>query len=280
MANIDSTSNLAPRYLITAQTLRSRLNDESILLLDAREPEKYGKGHIPGAVSLPPSSMEWSVPVSSDAEVHHLLAPVDRISTLLKLSGIRRDSRIILYDEGGSYAAARLFWILDYCGHSGTAVLDGGLSNWQAIGGDMVTRPSRQPWGDFVPSPDQGKIADFDMVRSLQASPDSRQDIVLVNALPRAAFEKEAIPGSVNVPYTETFEFRNTHRLRRAEELAELLNNESISPDREVILYCGIGYTASQLYLVARLLGYPKVRLYDGSLTDWKARGGRLEPGR
>ena len=89
----------------------------------------------------------------------------------------------------------------------------------------------------------------------------------------------ETIPGSMNIPYTATYRGQKSHRLLDPRKLEDLFRSASITPDRELILYCGIGYTASQLYFAARLLGYPRVRLYDGSLADWRARGGALEPG-
>jgi len=268
-------TNVNRRYLISAVDLQQKLAEQTTFLIDTREPEDYGKGHLPGAVNLPPSSMEWSVAVSADTEIHHLLVPVERITPLLCFVGVRQDSRIVLYDEGAGYRAARVFWILDYFGHPDISILDGGLSAWQSIRGPLVTQTADPGRGDFVPEPDAGKIADFHRVRSGKIGGGT----VFVNTLPKASFKREAIPGSVNIPYTEIYQSQKPHRLRAPEELQDLLKHASVSPAQEVIFYCGIGYTASLLYLAARVLGYPRVRLYDGSLAEWKARGGALEPG-
>jgi thiosulfate/3-mercaptopyruvate sulfurtransferase len=179
----------------------------------------------------------------------------------------------VLYDEGGSYRAARVFWILDYLSHPDIAILDGGLSAWHSIRGPLVTRAPKPGRGDFVPDPDAGKIADFHRIRSGK----NGGGTVLINTLPEATFNREAIPGSVNIPYTEIYQSQKPHRLRATEELRDLLKRASVSPAREAIFYCGIGYTASLVYLAARVLGYPKARLYDGSLADWKARGGAMK---
>ena len=121
------------RYLLSASELRLGLNRQTTLLIDTREPEDYCKGHLPGAVNLPPSSMEWSLAVAAGKEIHHLLAPVEQITPLLCFVGIRRDSSVVLYDEGASYLAARVFWILDYFRHPDISILDGGLSAWRMI---------------------------------------------------------------------------------------------------------------------------------------------------
>jgi thiosulfate/3-mercaptopyruvate sulfurtransferase len=150
------------------------------------------------------------------------------------------------------------------------------LAAWRSFGGSLSFTDAETKRGDFIPNPDPGKIADFQEVRAGSTT----DSIVLVNTLSASSFKQEAIPGSVNIPYTATYEDRNSHSLLEPEQLQELFREAAIYLDQEVITYCGIGYTASQLYFVARLLGYSKVRLYDGSLMDWRARGGALKPGR
>ena len=250
-ANVFSTACTA--ILVDADRLRDRLNDPRLLLVDAREPEDYKRGHLRAAVNLPPSSVEWSVQLPDGAEVHHLLVPVERIAPLLSFLGINRESRIVIYDDGAGYTATR-----------------------KATGGELAGDDPTSMRGDFTPDPDPKKIADIHTVRSAPG----RDGTILVNTLPLKSFRREAIPGSLNIPYTETYRYRSSLRLLDPRHLAELFQSASITPDRELILYCGIGYTASLLYFAARLLDYPRVRLYDGSLADWKARGGALEPGR
>jgi thiosulfate/3-mercaptopyruvate sulfurtransferase len=269
---VQSSEIASPAILVDPETLPAQADDPPTLLIDAREPEAYRRGHLRDAVNLPPSSVEWSVPLPGGNEVHHLLAPADHVRPLLSFLGINPDSRIVIYDDGGGYSAARVFWILDYFAHPRLSVLDGGVPLWKSMGGKLY-KDCRQPnRGHFVPRPDPDKIATFDTVRLAVHSGSA----ILLNSLPRVAFLKEAIPGSVNIPYTETFVSTRRPRLLDPTRLLRLFEQASIQPEREIILYCGIGYTASQLYFAARLLGYPKVRLYDGSLTDWKARGGAL----
>jgi thiosulfate/3-mercaptopyruvate sulfurtransferase len=261
-------------FVISPGELSALPAGEEMLLLDARDPEDYAEGHLPGAVNLPPSSMEWSLEIEPGLQVDHLLAPPDRIAPLLRACGVRNERPAILYDQGGSYLAARLFWILDFLGHPSPAVLDGGTAAWLLSGGTLVSEAVAPPAGDFVPRPDYDKYADFGYVIECLG----RTDVSLCNALPKESFSKEAIPGSTSLPFQDTFETRKPYRLRSPGELEELLRRTA-SPAEEIIVYCGIGYTASQDYWVARLLGYPRVRMYDGSLTDWKVRGGPVTPG-
>jgi thiosulfate/3-mercaptopyruvate sulfurtransferase len=102
---------------------------------------------------------------------------------------------------------------------------------------------------------------------------------VLVNALPFEAYSKETLPHSINCPYTATYADDNYPLLRSRHELGSLLAKFGLSPMRRTICFCGVGYTASQIYFSARLAGYDRVSLYDGSMVDWSARGGELVPG-
>ena len=267
-------SSACTSILVHADRLRDHLNDPRLLLLDSREPSDYRRGHLRGAVNLPPSSMEWSVRLPGGNEVHHLLAPVERIVPLLSFLGMNRESRVVVYDDGAGYTAARIYWILDYFAHPHPLILNGGLNAWKAAGGELVGKEPITTRGDFTPDPDPAKIADFQTIHSLR----NNDAVVLLNTLPRKSFQKESIPGSVNIPFTTLYRNSKSRLLLDPGQLGELFLRASITPDREVILFCGIGYTASLLYFALRLLGYPRVRLYDGSLADWQARGGMLEP--
>jgi thiosulfate/3-mercaptopyruvate sulfurtransferase len=209
-------------------------------------------------------------------ELHHLLAPAQRCADLLSLLGVNRGSRVVLYDGGEGYTASRLFWILDYFGHPNAAVLNGGFRAWRTCGGALTGSETVHRRGDFVPRPDPAKIADYAAVRAALGSVTT----VLVNTLSAASYRKESIPGSINIPYTSIYRKRGADRLLDPGKLDELLREFGISTEQDVILFCGIGYTASQIYTAARALGRSGVRLYDGSLAEWKARGGDLSPGR
>jgi thiosulfate/3-mercaptopyruvate sulfurtransferase len=264
------------QLLADADAVRIRLENEQLLLIDTRDQEAFGRGHLPGAVNLPPSSMEWSIRLPGGNEIHHLLAPAERLGPLFSSLGVNGRNGVVVYDEGEGYNASRVFWILDYFGHPDLMLLDGGLAVWRSLGGALTTGETVPPRGEFTPRPDPGKIADFSAVQGALGS----GRIALVNTLPSGSFRKEAIPGSVNIPYLATYRNRNSGPLLARHLLAELFRAVGISSEQEVIPYCGIGYTASQLYVAARVLGFPRVRLYDGSLADWRARGGPLVPGR
>jgi thiosulfate/3-mercaptopyruvate sulfurtransferase len=127
-----------------------------------------------------------------------------------------------------------------------------------------------------VADPDPSKHADFDYVSQHLGS----KATAVCDALSAESYAEAAIPGAVNLPATETVAGgADSTLLKSAAELRAMLAELEIGPEQEIVFYCGAGYMAAQDYFVARALGFEHVRLYDGSLRDWRARSGALSPG-
>lgn len=258
--------------LITAAELKSLIGTDKIRVVDAREPEAYREGHIPGAMNLHPSVLEHTERLEGGGEVEHQLKPVEEIAAFLRAAGIRNSVPVCVYDEGGGYLAARVWWILDYVGHERPRLLDGGLDSWSSLAGDLSTDAEPFSPGDFVISPQPNRRLEFsDVIANL-----GDERTILVNSLPSDWHRLESIPDSINIPYTEAFADDNHPLLKSRHELAAMFAKHGITADHRLICYCQIGYSASLLYLAARYAGLAQVSLYDGSKLDWVARGGGL----
>lgn len=261
--------------LVSAEELRERLDDSKTLVLDARDYGDYASGSIPGAISLPTNDLNRTVVLEDGTEVPRIVQEADEIVYALQDAGISTGSRIVIYDQGGSTLAPRLFWILDYYGHTNLAILDGGFSAWQASGLEVSTGIPDVPRGDFVPVADPEKHADFEYVTQSLGS----DSTMICNALSESSFAEAAISGSTNLPQANLFATDGVPYLKQAEIFETLLNDIGFDRSKEIVFYCGAGYAASVDYFVARLIGLPRVRMYDGSLQDWRARQGELLPG-
>jgi len=240
-----------------------------LVLLDARSSGDHASGHLPGAVSLPPSMLD-----RESGDFSFQVRSADEIAPVLQGAGIKKNSQVVIYDSGGSFNAARVWWVLDYYGHPEKAVLDGGFAAWQSANGAVETGDSARGSGDFTPVPDASKIADYDYVLE-HIGTDATS---ICDARRAADYQKAAIPGAVSLPYTETFA-GGSPLVRDAASLRQTFEEVGLSPDEEIIFYCIGGYLSSQDYLLARSLGYENVRVYDGSTIEWNVRGGPTEPG-
>lgn len=260
---------------MTVQALASQVGAHDLLVLDARDPTDYLSGHIPGAVNLCPFELEETVTVADGEQVPHMLTTPESAAYILGSRGVHHGVRICIYDEGGGYLAARLWWILDYLGHKQTSLLDGGFACWEAETAAVELEANYAPLATFYAAPRPPARATFADVIAYLHNP----RVTLCNALPDEEFCRGTLPSSISVPYTLTYANRELPLLKTRHELHALFHTKGVAADTHVVCFCGVGYTAAQLYFAVRLAGYQSVGLYDGSMSEWSARGGELVPG-
>lgn len=263
-----------PELIVSTQELSGLIGNPKVKILDARGAESYKAGHIPGAISLPvPATMQ------KDRWVPAVLAPVDALAALLGGKGIGPEDTVVVYDEAVGIFAARLFWTFDVLGHPKVRLLDGGMSKWakenRPISKDS---PSFAPTR-YTPKPNWTKHADAAYVLVNLSNP---KVALLDNRSPRE-FSGEApsqgvrraghIPGAKHLDSDDHLAASGGMRVfKGAGELARAYAEAGLTKDKEIITYCRTGVRGSLGYLGLRLLGYPKVRLYDASMIEWGNR--------
>lgn len=262
----------ADELLIEADELAGLLDDDDVVVIDAREAEDVDGGVIPGAVNVPTETLNRTVETEDGEEVPRLVKRTEEIREPLREAGIDQDSRVVIYDDGGETQATRIFWVLDYYGHDELAVLDGGLAAWEAAGHELAQQEPEVAAGDFDPEPRPERHADFEYVQASLGS----DSILLCNGLSPDSYEDGSIEGSSNLHATSLFEDGEVPYFRADVELAQMLEDAGHEEGQEFLSFCGSGYMASINYFAARLLGLENVRMYDGSLVDWTARDGEL----
>ena len=270
----DRTPASAQGLLVSAEDLQGLREGGDVLIVDAREGEEYEQGAIPGAVSLPTEALNRTVLLDDGTEVPRIVQDAETIAEPLRRAGVRADVPVVVYDNGAETSATRIFWVLDYYGHERVSVLDGGLVAWQAAGGELSTSPAEVANSDFDPQPNPERHADFDYVQEAMFS----DTVVVCNALSADSYEEGSIEGSTNLHATSLFDDGEVPHFQGDEVLDQMLDDAGYRDGQEFLSFCGSGYMASINYFAARLLGLEQVRMYDGSLVDWNARGGALLP--
>ena len=258
--------------LVSGQEVADHLGEAGIRILDARPPERYAAGHIPGAVSLPIAEITRTL-----NGVPGMLAPIEEIEQALGRRRISRDSYVVIYDDFGGNQATRLFWVLDYLGHPRVSVLQGGLQLWQQEGRPTSREVPKLATARYLRDPRPDRLADRTWVRAHLKDP----SIILVDARSPGEFDGKVpgrqirrpghIPGAVNADWVRNLTTAEPRQFRAGAELARLYGVSGVTLDKEIVVYCRTGMRASHTYFVLRLLGYPHVRLYDGSYVEWSA---------
>lgn len=268
--------------------LTEHLNDPQLNIFDATvilDPDSwqansgrntFAEAHIPGAqfVDLISELSDPEGDVGLDGGVHAYKLPKPQvIADVLQRYGVGDDSIVVVYDTSAGMWAARLWWMLRQSGFTNVAVLDGGYAQWVAEN-RPVTSDTTQPVvanAPFTVRPRPELFASKDDVLGRLGDTNT----VLVNALWPEQFRGEAqtplprkgrIPGSVNVPFTETID--ESGRVHDSDTLAKLFADAGVNGDKQVVTYCGGGIAASSVALALARVGIDAA-VYDGSLAEW-----------
>jgi thiosulfate/3-mercaptopyruvate sulfurtransferase len=273
--------------LVDVATLSENLANPALRLFDAtvhllRPPEggpytvqsgraTYEAEHIPGA-AFADIPGELSDPVSP---YPFTLPSGARFAEAAGRLGIGDGTHVVAYAQDSPMWATRLWWQLRFFGFSAVSVLDGGLPAWRAAGLDTETTPREYPPGRFAGRPHPELLATRADVESVVASDDG--GVCLVNSLTPRVFRGEGrtsysrpgrIPGSINAPWPDLID-PETNRFRPVAELERTLRDAGAMGEEPAILYCGGGISATVDFFALSLVGRERMRLYDGSLTEW-----------
>ena len=244
--------------------LREHLGDPGVRVIDARPLGPYADAHIPGALHLDLYAIE--VRSSDEIEVDRFVAETD---AALRRLGVRAGDRVIFYEEFAGTSAARGVWLLDYLGHGGGAMLDGGLRSWTGAGGPLTQEVPESIPSDFRAVPVPALLPTADEIR---VAIDAGAPPVLLDTRTEAEHAAGTIPGSVHVEWVDHLNPDGT--LKSPNMLRSLYARAGLSPqrDRPVIAYCASGFRAAHTYVVLRALGFPNVANYAPSWGEWSRR--------
>ncbi|MBI4498020.1 MAG: sulfurtransferase [Chloroflexi bacterium] len=257
-----------PELLVEPAWLAEHLNDPTVRIVDVRGAAQYSGGHIPGAVNLPVARLD-----DPTHPVRGMLVPAPRFAALVGTLGISQDHHVVIYDQQGYLQASRLFWAFDYFGQPRLSILSGGLLQWNAEGRPVSAEiPQVQP-GEYRATPHPERVATKEDVQARLGRP----DVVLLDVRSAAEYSGEMvqalrgghIPGAVNVEFTQAMAAGPFPLFKPVTALQQMYAQVGATAGKEVIPYCQAGVRAAHTYFVLRLLGYEKVRNYDGSWAEW-----------
>lgn len=273
----EKMSYVHPEVLVDTQWAEEHLKDPKVRIAEVDYDSKanYELGHIPGAVLF-----DWKNDIN-DPLTRNVLSK-ESCQNLLQNAGINNDTTLLLYGDFNNWFAAFAFWVLKYYGYKDVRLINGGRKKWlqedRALTKDVPTYSK----GNFAANEPDSNIRVFlDEVKRAVSAPELKMvdvrspkeftgEILAPPEYPTEHAQRGGhIPGAVNIPWAQAVNdsdgtFKNT------DELKQLYESKGITPDKEIIAYCRIGERSSHTWFVLKyLLGYPKVKNYDGSWTEW-----------
>jgi thiosulfate/3-mercaptopyruvate sulfurtransferase len=238
--------------------------------------EAYGGGHLHGALAV-----HWR---------HDLQDPVRRdfigpeaFAALMDRLGIDNDTEVVLYGGNSNWFAAYAYWYFKFYGHQAVRLLDGGRKTWELEGRPLTTEvPPVTPTRGYRVD---GQVEEIRALRPQVEQALGRPGVGLVDVRSPAEYSGEImapphlpqegaqrrghIPGAANIPWSKAVD-PETGAFLPTEQLRSLYEGQGLTPDLEVVAYCRIGERSAHTWFVLHeLLGYPRVRNYDGSWTEW-----------
>ncbi|MCS7235974.1 MAG: sulfurtransferase [Armatimonadota bacterium] len=261
--------------LVETEWLEEHLQDPGLRIVESNEdPELYAQGHIPGAIHI-----RWKTDLQDPVRREWISR--EQLEALLGSRGISNEHTIVLYGDKNNWFATYTFWLLRYYGVENLKILNGGRQKWVAEGRPLTTEiPAYPPVQFRAKDPDPAlrafrdevlqRLGDADLVLVDVRSPQEYTgELVAPPAYPQEGAQRPGhIPGARNLPWT--LNVREDGTFKPAEELRQLYASQGVTPDKDVIAYCRIGERSSLTWFTLRyLLGYPNVKNYDGSWTEW-----------
>ncbi len=266
-----------PDALVETELLAEHVADEDIRIIEVDEDTTaYEKGHIEGAVS-------WNWFVDLHDPLKRDFVDQAGLTRLLQNAGVDQDTTVILYSGNNNWFAAYAYWLLKYLGFDNAKLLNGGRQKWELESRELTSEPATVSKTDFqLGGPVRTELRAFrDDVLSkvgkarfvdVRSPEEFRGEKIAPDHLPQEAAQVPGhIPGASNVTWSRAANEDGT--FKSADELRALYEAEGVRSGEEIIAYCRIGERSSHTWFVLHyLLGYDKVRNYDGSWTEWGNR--------
>ncbi|EKF75954.1 thiosulfate sulfurtransferase [Alcanivorax hongdengensis A-11-3] len=255
--------------LLEPAELANHLDDDNLLIIDLSKPAIYVQAHVPGAIHLDFKRLQTGAQPAPG-----MIPDDDTLGDLFTALGLTEDTHVVAYDDEGGGWAGRLLWTLDAIGHRKYSYLNGGIHAWLAEGQPTSSESTEPRPGDYEVS-GHDPLTEVDMDYLLAHYQDD--DLVLWDSRSEEefagvrAFAQKAghIPGARHYEWTEPMDKQNNLRLRPLDDIRQELEARGITPDKEVICHCQSHHRSSFSWLVAKILGYPRVRGYAGSWAEW-----------
>lgn len=268
------TAYAYPEMLVDTAWVAAHSSDPNVRLVEVDvDTAAYEEGHIPGAIA-------WNWTTELCDTVQRDIIPKDAFEQLMMSSGVGNGTQVILYGDNNNWFAAWALWQMKIYGHQDVRLMNGGRKKWIAEGRELtkqvpeitqMTYKAQAPdlsLRAFLPEVQQAMANKTAALVDVRSPKEYTGEILAPPGLPETCQRGGHIPGAKSIPWGEACNEDGT--FKSANELQALYQGRGITADGPVVAYCRIGERSSHTWFVLKyLLGYPNVKNYDGSWTEW-----------
>jgi thiosulfate/3-mercaptopyruvate sulfurtransferase len=261
--------------LVSTEWVARHLEDPKVRIVESDEDILlYDIGHIPGAVKL-----DWHTDLQDP--IRRDFVNKAGFEELMSRSGIANDTTVVFYGDKNNWYACYTFWLFKYFGHADCRVMNGGRTKWEAEGRPYSQETPSYPATTYTAQEPDSRLRAFrdDVMAMVEGGAGALVDVrspqeYSGEVLHMIGYPEEGaqrgghVSGARSIPWSRAANEDGT--FKAVDQLRALYEGEGITPDKDVIAYCRIGERSSHTWFVlTHLLGYPNVRNYDGSWTEW-----------
>jgi thiosulfate/3-mercaptopyruvate sulfurtransferase len=273
---------------VSPSWVAANAKDPNLRILDVRTtPLEYIEGHLPRAINIAENAFR-----GPNGFLPAQYWDNNQLTGLFTRSGVTNKNKVLVYsDDRGVLGATMLAYLLERSGVRDIAVLDGGYAGYKAANQSVTKEFPRYTASQFTVRDNPSVRVSLNDVKQLINQP----GVVFLDPRPPELFRGEKnvwvrnghIPGARNIPWTTFTEagnpqeaLKNPHKLKSLDDIRKLLVDRNIKPSDDIIVSCSTGREATLQYVVLKhLLGYPKVRVYEGSWTEYSTTDLPIETG-
>ncbi len=270
----DSPTYADNSYLVDSNWLKENLENDKVLILDARGDDAYNKGHIPGAISVAwqgfsrmdgaPGDADWGVVVEAET-----------LSEKLASIGVDNEKTIVVYADtkNGWGEDARIVWMLRMAGVNHSKMLDGGWNFWKS--NDYETSKEA-----ITPIASNFKVDNLDTTTTISTSDlkNKLEDVIILDSREKDEYDGatkfgERRGGHIQGAKLLTFNtvLNEDGTFKNADELEKIFADAGLNKDDEIVTYCTAGIRSAHLQIALDMVGYENAKNYDASYYEWSA---------
>jgi thiosulfate/3-mercaptopyruvate sulfurtransferase len=272
---MSSSTTAKPGVLVSTQWVAEHLNDPNVRLVEVDvDTSAYDTGHTPNTIG-------WNWQTQLQQHPARDIPTKAEWEELLSNAGIGNDTHVVLFGDNNNWFAAFAYWIFKIYGHENVSLMDGGRKKWldenretttespspqrtsyQAKDADPALRASRDNVQKAINNPSQGMV-------DVRSPAEFSGQLLAPENLPQEGAQRGGhVPSARNIPWSTAAAADGTYK--SPDELRKIYGDKGLTPDKEIIAYCRIGErSAHTWFALHEILGYPNVRNYDGSWTEW-----------